>query len=45
MDIIEKGFHVGLSIENKYFFFDVASYIIKSLLCVMKVIFLLEYEL
>jgi hypothetical protein len=44
MDIIEKGFHVGLLIVNKYFFFSIMSYLIKALLCVMRIILLLECD-
>jgi hypothetical protein len=33
MDIIEEGFHVELSIVNKYFYFFVMSYLIKALMC------------
>jgi hypothetical protein len=44
MDIIEKGLHVGLSSINKYFFFYVMFYLIKALLCVMRIILLLEYD-
>jgi hypothetical protein len=44
MDIIEEGFNVELSIVNKYFFFSVMFYLIKALLCVMKIIIFLEYN-
>jgi hypothetical protein len=33
MDIIEEGFHVELSIVNKYFFFSIMIYLINALLC------------
>jgi hypothetical protein len=44
MDIIEKGFHVGLFIVNKYFFFSIMSYLIKAMLCVMRIMILLECD-
>jgi hypothetical protein len=33
MDIIEKGFHVGISSVKNLFFFYVMSYLIRALLC------------
>jgi hypothetical protein len=43
MDIIEKGFHVVLK-HKDFFFFFVMFYLIKALLCLMKIILLLEYD-
>jgi hypothetical protein len=44
MDINEKGFHVGLLIVNKYFFFSTMSYLIKAMLCVTRIMIIFESD-